>query len=60
MCNKDQYIIRNNLPEPIVGVQEEEITILLPHLMKRILAAIEDAGSDRKDESSTIHKGQHR
>ncbi len=39
---KQPYDIRDNFPETIHQVLDEEITILMPHLMEQILAAGED------------------
>jgi hypothetical protein len=50
------YNIYDDFPELLGGVREEEITILLPVLLKQILAVI----GDESGHSSALCEGQHR
>ena len=50
------YDIWDDFPVPIRAVWDEEIVILMPHLMKQILEVIKNEQSNR----SPLCKGQYR
>ena len=54
--DEDPYDIYDDFPESPGDVREEEITILLPVLLKQILAVI----GDESGYGSTLCEGQHR
>ena len=54
--DEDQYDIYDDFPESLGDVREEEITILLPVLLKQVLAVI----GDESGYSSALCEGQHR
>jgi hypothetical protein len=50
------YDIYDDFPESVGGVREEEIMILLPFLLRQIMAVIDDESGY----GSTLCEGQHR
>lgn len=57
MKAKHKLDIIDDFPEPIVRVLDEEITILLPHLVKRIMTIVDYEREE--DERSPLYKSQH-
>lgn len=57
MCERTPYDIHDNLPELVGLVQDEEITILTPSLVERVLAVGKhETGND----SGALCKSEHR